>query len=126
MAREYIGNSLGLKIGFIMLFPSIVVNIDILLPGSPIIPFGSLNFESFQVVELNLSNHGSCWYCDAYWEASIVWFFIGHHGSNSTPCLVTIESLWLLMVITKELGTYQPVDVLSISDGVLCALVMTG
>jgi hypothetical protein len=34
--------------------------------------------------------------------------------------------MWLLMVITKELGTYQPVDVLSMGDGVLCALVMTG
>jgi hypothetical protein len=35
-------------------------------------------------------------------------------------------SVWLLMVATKELGTYQPVDVLSMGDGVLGALVMTG
>jgi hypothetical protein len=34
--------------------------------------------------------------------------------------------LWLLMVTTKEMGTYQPVDVLSVGDGVLGALVMTG
>jgi hypothetical protein len=34
--------------------------------------------------------------------------------------------MWLLMVITKELGTYQPVDVLSMGDGMLGALVMTG
>jgi hypothetical protein len=33
--------------------------------------------------------------------------------------------VWLLMVITKELGKYQPVDVLSMGDGVLGALVMT-
>jgi hypothetical protein len=36
------------------------------------------------------------------------------------------EGLWLLMVTTKELSTYQPVDVLSMGDGVLGALVMTG
>jgi hypothetical protein len=30
------------------------------------------------------------------------------------------------MVTTKELGTYQPVYVLSMGDGVLGALVMTG
>jgi hypothetical protein len=30
------------------------------------------------------------------------------------------------MGTTKELGTYQPVDVLSIGDGVLGALVVTG
>jgi hypothetical protein len=34
--------------------------------------------------------------------------------------------LWLLMVATIELGTYQPVDVLSMDDGVLGALVVTG
>jgi hypothetical protein len=34
--------------------------------------------------------------------------------------------MWLLMVTTKELGTCQPVDVLSMGDGVLYALVMTG
>jgi hypothetical protein len=34
--------------------------------------------------------------------------------------------VWLLMVTTKELGTYQPVDVLSMGDGVLGALVVTG
>jgi hypothetical protein len=34
--------------------------------------------------------------------------------------------MWLLMVTTKELGTYQPVDVLSMGYGVLGALVMTG
>jgi hypothetical protein len=34
--------------------------------------------------------------------------------------------LWLLMVTTKELGTYQPVDVLSTGDDVLGALVVTG
>jgi hypothetical protein len=34
--------------------------------------------------------------------------------------------MWLLMVTTKELGTYQPVDVLSMGDGVLGALVVTG
>jgi hypothetical protein len=36
------------------------------------------------------------------------------------------QSVWLLMVITKELGTCQPVDVLSMGDGVLYALVVTG
>jgi hypothetical protein len=35
-------------------------------------------------------------------------------------------SLWLLMVTTKELGTYQPVDVLSMGDGALGALVVIG
>jgi hypothetical protein len=34
--------------------------------------------------------------------------------------------VWLLMVATKELGAYQPVDVLSMGDGVLGTLVMTG
>jgi hypothetical protein len=34
--------------------------------------------------------------------------------------------MWLLMVTTKELGMYRPVDVLSMGDGVLGALVMTG
>jgi hypothetical protein len=33
--------------------------------------------------------------------------------------------VWPLMVTTEELGTYQPVDVLSMGDGVLGALVMT-
>jgi hypothetical protein len=60
----------------------------------------------------------------------------GHFGPkvpmNHTPQRpVTSESthmaaMWLLMVITKELGTYQPVDVLTMGGGVLCALVMTG
>jgi hypothetical protein len=36
------------------------------------------------------------------------------------------RTLWLLMVTTKELGTYQPVNVLSMGDGVLGALVVTG
>jgi hypothetical protein len=36
------------------------------------------------------------------------------------------DLLWLLMVTTKELGTCQPVDVLSMGDGVLGALVMAG
>jgi hypothetical protein len=35
-------------------------------------------------------------------------------------------AMWLLMVTTKELGTYQPVDVLSMGDGVLGTLVVTG
>jgi hypothetical protein len=34
--------------------------------------------------------------------------------------------MWLLMVTTKELGTYQTVDVLSMGDDVLGALVVTG
>jgi hypothetical protein len=37
-----------------------------------------------------------------------------------------LKTMWLLMVTTKELGTYQPVDILSMGDGVLGALVVTG
>jgi nitrogen fixation/metabolism regulation signal transduction histidine kinase len=40
--------------------------------------------------------------------------------------LLLFALVWLLMVTTKELGTYQPVDVLSMGDGVLGALVVTG
>jgi hypothetical protein len=40
--------------------------------------------------------------------------------------LSAVPTLWLLMVTTKELDTYQPVDVLSMGDSVLGALVVTG
>jgi hypothetical protein len=41
------------------------------------------------------------------------------HLRNASPTSV----MWLLMVTTKELGTYQPVGVLSMGDGVFGALV---
>jgi hypothetical protein len=37
-----------------------------------------------------------------------------------------IAAMWLPMVTIIKLGTYQPVDVLSMGDGVLDALVVTG
>jgi hypothetical protein len=56
-----------------------------------------------------------------------------HFASVTAPLMSKYEVpryvckyLWLLMVTTKELGTYKPVDVLSIGDDVLGALVMTG
>jgi hypothetical protein len=50
----------------------------------------------------------------------------GGNRNPSNPVYSPLIVVWLLMVTTKELGTYQPVDVLSMGDGVLGALVVTG